>query len=625
MCGILCVTFKTPLPDFQYALDSLAHRGPDDQGIWRSEDEQVVLGHRRLAILDRTHEGAQPMHTHQYVISFNGEIYNFIELREELRQKGYSFRTETDTEVLAAALRAWGKNALHKFNGMWAFVSYDCTTGELLVARDRFGVKPLFYAKTKDGYVFASEMKAIFPFLPRIERSKHFHWCLEHLYEYESTDKCLIEGIARFPAGHYAIVSGTTMQTTRYWNTFEHIPTSFPKRYEEQVERFRELFLDACRIRMRSDVRLGTSLSGGVDSTAVSCAIAHVSRIHAGESRLNPDWQNAFVAGFPDTEFDETTYAKEVARFLNIPAHFFEIRPPSLESVIEEQWYFEEIYPTPSTPMMHVYRKMREHDVVVSIDGHGADELLGGYHYEIFNAWADANFNIAKIKEIHKVYRECFFFNHDEKFRKRDFIRFMWGRKKALLGKYAGRTWAEKVLGLERERRLGEFNFALYRLYTRTVLPTLLRNYDRYSMASGVEVRMPFLDWRLATFALGLPWTSKIRGGLTKAILRDAAAPFSPHQIIYRKSKIGYTAPVHRWMNGTWQKDVLDLIHSQDFIQSSVVNAAKIHKTYLPLLIQKNLGVKEGFELWRAICPYLWEKAMLRPVRTLVETVTERN
>jgi asparagine synthase (glutamine-hydrolysing) len=219
-----------------------------------------------LAILDRSDAGSQPFDSHGYVVVFNGEIYNFLELRETLRQKGFSFVTETDTEVLTASLRAWGKDALLKFNGMWAFAAWDKATGELFVARDRFGVKPLFYTTVEGGYAFASEMKALFPFLPRVERSRHFGWCLENLYEYESTENCLIEGVYRFPAGHFATVGNGTMTPSRYWHAYEHLEKTVPKTYDEQVGQFRELFLDACRIRMRSDVRLGTSLSGGVDS-----------------------------------------------------------------------------------------------------------------------------------------------------------------------------------------------------------------------------------------------------------------------------------------------------------------------------------------------------------------------
>jgi asparagine synthase (glutamine-hydrolysing) len=268
--------------------------------------------------------------------------------------------------------------------------------------------------------------------------------------------------------------------------------------------------------------------------------------------------------------------------------------------------------------MMFVYRKMRESGVVVSIDGHGADELLGGYHDVLLHAWADCNFNLAKAKEIHQTFKECFFFNSDKNFRIRDYIRFMMGRKKVLLAKYTYRPVAEKLWGLEPERRMGEFNYALYQLYTKTVLPTLLRNYDRYSMASGIEVRMPMMDWRLATYSMALPWTAKLRGGYTKAILRDAAAVFSPRDVIYRKSKIGYSAPVHRWLNGIWKNDVIDLIFSQDFLTLETIDAQAVHKKYGSALANGSLTMNEGFGLWQALCPYFWEKAMLKPKNEFV-------
>jgi asparagine synthase (glutamine-hydrolysing) len=363
---------------------------------------------------------------------------------------------------------------------------------------------------------------------------------------------------------------------------------------------------------MRSDVRIGTSLSGGVDSTAVVCAVAYIEKKLPDETRLCKDWQNAFSAGFPNTEFDESVYAQKVADYLGIPLKIFEIQAPPLESVIDEQWFFEELYPTPSTPMMAVYKQMRENGVVVSMDGHGADELLGGYHNVLLAAWTDANFNLKKIKEIHNVYRDNFFFNHDKKFRFQDYLAHIWKRKKVLVGKYLSRTWAEKFFGLEKERRMGEFNFGLYRLFTATVLPTLLRNYDRYSMAHGVEVRMPFMDWRLVSFALALPWTAKIRNGLTKAVLRDAVAPFSPHEVIYRKSKIGYTAPVHAWMNGPWREPLIDLMHSSEFLSCPLMpDASAVVRRFLPALAGSKLSMFESFQLWEQMLPYFWYKSIL--------------
>ena len=382
MCGILGTLPALNEVPFTNILDKLYHRGPDGYGTWSDPEASITLGHRRLAILDLSDNGKQPMEFERYVITYNGEIFNFVEIREELETKGYSFQSDSDTEVILAAFHAYGEKCLDKFNGMWAMAIWDKETRKLFLARDRFGIKPLFYAFIKDRFVFASEMKAIYPFLSELKPSKDFNWCYQHLFEYEQTDKCLVEGIKRFPAGHYGYLDmdNYKIHLQKYWETLDHL-VEVPKSYEEQVEQFRELFFDACKIRMRADVPIGTSLSGGLDSSSVISAVANI----GGGERVSKDWQHAFVATFPGTKLDESSFARQVVEHIDVNAHYLAIDPIAGLTKLEDYLYMqEELYLTSPIPMMDHYAGLREHGVVVSMDGHGADEMFSGYSREHF-------------------------------------------------------------------------------------------------------------------------------------------------------------------------------------------------------------------------------------------------
>ena len=391
MCGIYGVVNKKVDRELAMkCLNTMIHRGPDGYGLW--QEDGVTLGHRRLSILDLSNAGSQPMSyaNERYWMTFNGEIYNFIEIRDELKKKGYTFRSASDSEVIMAAFCEWGESCVERFNGMWTFAIWDKQTKQLFISRDRFGVKPLFYAELPDGgFAFASEMKVILPLLPKVEANKPMFDRYFADNHYESQPECLIRGIKRFPAGHNAWVKDGKITLKRYWNTLDHL-ISVPDSYEEQVEQFRELFLDACKIRMRSDVTLGTGLSGGLDSSAVICAMSYISK-NMTDERANNDWQHAYVACFPGTAQDETKYAKQVTDYLGISHTFMNIDSAVSEREFLRQLYcFEELWGNPQVPMMELYKKEREMGTTVSLDGHAADELFAGYGFDVLKAYPDA-------------------------------------------------------------------------------------------------------------------------------------------------------------------------------------------------------------------------------------------
>jgi asparagine synthase (glutamine-hydrolysing) len=620
MCGILGAIHCPEPRVFERGLNAIAHRGPDGFGVWQSDDNLITLGHRRLAILDLSEKGKQPMHFRNYAITFNGEIYNFLEIRKELKAKGYQFTTESDTEIVLAAFTEWKEACLHKFNGMWAIAIWDKEKKELFLSRDRFGKKPLFYSFIGAQFIFASEMKAIFPFLPSVKPSVDFEWCKNNVFAYEATDKCLIEGIKRFPAGHFAYLSQgqKVLAPKRFWNTMDHL-TDVPTSYDSQVEKFRELFMDACRLRMRSDVPIGTALSGGLDSSATICAMAHIASTNP-EMRITKDWQHAFVATFPGTFLDESMYAQKVVDRIGIQAAFLPIEPAKgIDKLFRYQYLFEELYITSPIPMMDLYGSVRKNGVVVTIDGHGADELFCGYGKDIYKAFADCGANVFQAKEILKTYEGLRNIDHIQVTREHPTLNQYWEYMRNLHsgGVNVVKYYIKSMIGLIKSEKpskgqLGDFNTFLFQLFHQTVLPTLLRNYDRYAMANGVEIRMPFMDHRLVSYCFSLPWQSKIRKGFTKTIVRDALKDIMPEEVVWRKSKIGFNTPIVDWIKGEWKEFLLDEIGSADYRNCTLIDTFTAEKNVLKVMKDPKATFSDGERAWIGLMPYFWEKAMIK-------------
>jgi asparagine synthase (glutamine-hydrolysing) len=665
MCGILGILPADKEGHFRKALDTLSHRGPDDSGVW-SSGRDITLGHRRLSILDLSPDGRQPMSyaNGRYAIVFNGEIYNFLELRNELMQKGCSFKSQSDTEVILAAYCEWGKDCLLKFNGMWAFAIWDAGEKTLFLSRDRFGVKPLFYALIGRKFVFASEMKAIFPYLNEVKPSSEIQWLIQNMWNYETTDKCLVEGIKRFPAGHYGIYRDGSLALGRYWDTLNYVADA-PVKYEDQVEHFRELFIDACKIRMRSDVPIGTALSGGLDSSATISTMAHIAKQYHGGDRISGDWQHAFVATFPGTPLDESYYARKVVDHIGIKATYLEVDPLRHWDRIEDYTYLvEELCITSPVPMIETYGAMRKNGVYVTIDGHGADELLAGYGEHILTALHDCGLSLSKFKSVTGAYRDLYAdhgqflkvgknlhlqlyleaiarkligmpYRYASNFVVLHLLRalrhpgYLLLVAKALAGRMTGKRTAAPGQQQRHGRYedLDSFNKMLYVIFHETILPTLLRNYDRYSMINGVEIRMPFMDYRLVRYAFSLPWTSKTRDSYTKKIVRDAVATFMPHEVAYRKTKIGFNTPIVDWMKNQLKMYFLDEINSTAFRTCSLINPAKVKKEIETVISGSNVGYSAGEAAWVHFMPYLWEKSVIKRkrIRESDDTVVVRD
>lgn len=620
MCGILGISPAVPTEKFRIALNKIAHRGPDGSGIWESSCKTMMLGHRRLSILDLSENGKQPMHFGKYVITFNGEVYNFVEIRRMLLSKGYQFHTDTDTEVIVAAYDAWGADCLNRFNGMWAFAIWDKEENILFLSRDRYGKKPLFYGLQKGQLVFGSEMKAILPFLPDIAVSSDFEWCKENPFLYESSDKTLMKGVYRFPAASYAFFrpGQTALEPKSFYRTIDHVKP-LRNSYEEQVEEFRELFVDACTLRLRADVPIGTALSGGLDSSAVLCVLANAAKT---TERMSQDPHHAFIACFPGSFLDERKHAEKVVQHTKAKATFLDIDPVAgIDELINDLYFFEELYITSPIPMMRTYAAIKKNKVSVSIDGHGADEMMSGYHTDMLEAILDAGWKVPEISNIletYKGYRNIQDEDWSVKQRVRTYSDALTSRMhspRKVLGFYAKSLLNKHQPKYRKFPHLGHLNSVLYELFHHSVLPTLLRNYDRYSMANGVEIRMPFMDHRLVEYAFSIPFTSKIRRGFTKAIIRDAVAPFMPPAITTRKDKIGFNTPITEWLKGPWKAFFMDHVTSNEFRQCSLIDPKAVQQQVEKAVFDPKADFRDGEAAWYGMQPYFWQLGFLNKVR----------
>lgn len=613
MCGILGHLPAIDEQPFRKVLGLLAHRGPDGDGIYTDPKQSISLGHRRLSIIDLSDAADQPFVIgNRYYISFNGEIYNYIELRDQLQKMGHQFRTTSDTEVLLTAYIHWGADCLNKLNGMWAFAIWDAHEQQLFLSRDRFGEKPLFYTREGGKFAFASEMKALLPLMDRVEASEHLPWMTQHMLEYEATERCLVKDIERFPAGHYAIYKNGTLHLHRYWNTLEHIEP-LQGDFEDHLEQFTELVNDSVKLRLRADVPLGCSLSGGLDSSLVTSTVMHQSK--SANLITTP---KAFTAVFPGTVLDETTYADQLADQFNMPMKHVETDPiKALDDLPNDLYYLEEVYRNAPSPMMQLYASFREQNVPVSFDGHGPDELFSGYDNFIFLALLDAGLDRKKWNDIFITYRGVNPAGSgvvaDRKLGLNSVVRtWAWHRLDEARGFRTEQEKKDKEQYADLIGKMGHFNYGLYRLFHYTTFPTLLRNYDRFSMRSGVEVRMPFTDHRLVSFCLSLPWQEKIAEGKTKYLMRKMAEKSMQKNLAMRTQKIGFQSPMSNWLKKDWKHYFEGVINSQNFRNSSIVHDKTLVDQFEKFLKMDKPTVEDGNKIWSGVAPYLWEQYFLK-------------
>lgn len=594
MCGIFGVWNFNGKPVDVAAVERgtniIRHRGPDDDGFllvdtragrselcsgtdaaaglnlpkietFRGSRFDLAFGFRRLSILDLSPAGHQPMSSAdgRLWIIFNGEIYNFIELRSELSAYGHAFHTGSDTEVILAAYRQWGADCLQRLNGMWAFAIWDSAARELFLARDRFGEKPLhYYYVPGEVFAFASEIKALHAsalVAPRL----HEETVLRYKY-YDQTDvgeQTFYEGVLRLPQAHRLLIRADgSLSKERYWDIDPRI--QLEDRSETQCsEQLRELFFDSVRLRLRSDVPVGSSLSGGIDSSTVVSVI----------DKLLPEGavQKTFSARFDDPAKDEGKWIAHVTNATRVEPHF---AWPTGEQMFEElqQLFFHQEEPFGSASIYAQWCVMRlanQNGVTVLLDGQGADEILAGY-IPFFNVVADDLFkhrkfvSFATLRHNYKTLHGKSLGSLSNTIRQNvpDGVR---RPVRALLRRHGnGFDVPPSRPEYPNEfQKVSALRKILWWHTTRQGLVELLRYADRNSMAHSREVRLPFLDHRLVEFVFSLPDNLIIRDGWTKWILRQAFRGVVPDAILDRVDKLGYEPPQQRWLGTLSWKDLM--------------------------------------------------------------------
>ncbi|MCC8941847.1 asparagine synthase (glutamine-hydrolyzing) [Bradyrhizobium sp. Arg68] len=608
MCGIAGIVNLRGNPvepaEIERLTRLIAHRGPFGEGTWFNAKRNVAFGHRRLAVIDPTDGGYQPMvsGSGRHVILYNGEIYNFLELRRELEAKDATFRSQSDTEVILAAWQAWGEDMLLRFNGMWVLAIYDTVTDEMFLARDRFGIKPMLYALTSERFVFASEQRA----LARsglIDRAVDLDVARRMLLDpfgIEGSARSLFGEVRRLQGGHCMWLRRGRVEVRRWWRTVDHLP-EIPNNEAERVDRFRELFQDSVALRMRSDVPIGTCLSGGFDSSAVICAMSSHEKAGMGP-RDSTAWRHAFVATFPGASNDERPAAEEAAAWAEVKPTFLEIgRNDALSDIDRILDDNDDVYiGLPSAAWM-IYRELRRQNVTVSLDGHGADELMGAYMQEGQSAaFRIRNAAAALTSRVPLAQRGV------------DLLRAQMIRRQGhyfLRGGLAGIPAALPLVAEDDElpSGWGALNRRLYRMFHSTTLPTILRNFDRLSMAHGIEVRMPFMDWRLVTYTMALPETSKAADGITKVVARRAMEKLMPESIRTARRKVGFNSPMPEWLNGPLAGWTAELLDRKVPAFAEIVDEAPLRQTVGRLTAQQSWDWESVGRIW----PYLNMKWML--------------
>jgi asparagine synthase (glutamine-hydrolysing) len=622
MCGIggAISLAGTPLLNARQLVETmnllLAHRGPDGEGHWVHPNGHVAFAHRRLAIVDLV-TGEQPMTDGVgNWVTYNGEIYNYKELRGVLGQE--RFRTTSDTETILHGFRAWGERSVERFRGMFAYALWDEESRTLLCARDRFGIKPLYYTVVDGVLYFASEVKALLPFVPAIETDLDgfkdyltFQFCLD--------GKTLFKGIHELPPAHYLRVRNGTVETGRYWEVyfepdFEHTPSYFEKRA-------RELLFESIDLHLRADVPIGAYLSGGLDSSVV----ASLASLEHGPSLLG------FSGRFGDAGYDESEYARLLANERGFELHETEVDQKDFVARMEEVIYHLD-FPVagPGSFPQYIVSELAARHRKVVLGGQGGDEIFGGYvryliaYFEqcikgaIDGTMHSGNFvvtyesiipQLGTLREYKPLLGE---FWRDGLFDELDARYFRLVNRAPtlgdeinwdLLGSYSPFDTFRSIFHGDNVQKEAYFD-SMTHFDFKTLLPALLQVEDRVSMAHGLESRVPLLDHPLVELAATMPADVKFKDGHLKHVLKTAFASFLPREIRERRDKMGFPVPLQEWLSepGPVRDYVTDILSSQAARERELVDNRKV-------LAQLDTEPRFGRKLWGLLSLELWQRA----------------
>ncbi|HYP49071.1 MAG TPA: asparagine synthase (glutamine-hydrolyzing) [Thermoleophilaceae bacterium] len=636
MCGI-CGAINLrgePIPDLSRRLEAMseliAHRGPDDDGVWAHERGHVGFGHRRLSVIDPSPAGHQPMRDEAgRWLTYNGEVYNYPELRTEL---GGAFRTDCDTEVVLRAHDRWGADSLERLRGMFAYALWDEREQELLCARDRFGIKPFYYAQVGDILYFASEAKALLPFLPGIRTD------LDGLKDYLAFQFCLagktlFEGVRELLPGHRLRVRGGRAVPERYWEVYYELDFDHTaKHFEERIE---ALLAESVELHLRSDVPVAAYLSGGLDSSAVASLASS-----ASDERMK-----AFTGRFPeDVRYDESQYARELARSRELDLHEIDIDVHDFLGSIEQVVYHLD-YPTagPGSFPQYMVSQAAARECKVILGGQGGDEIFGGYtryliaYFEqcikaaIDGTMQGGNFvvtyesiipnltSLASYKPLMKEFwSEGLFEDLDARyFRLINRAPHLAGEvDPGSLGDYSPFETFKEIFNGDNVGHESYFD-KMTHFDFKTLLPALLQVEDRVSMAHGLESRVPLLDHELVELAATIPADVKFRDGTMKHVFKRATRSLVPDSIANRKDKMGFPVPLQEWMRGPARGYIGDVFSSDAALGRELFDNRKV----LRGLEREN---RFGRQTWGLLCLELWQRAFHDREREFKDLVTTK-
>lgn len=582
MCGISVAINQKNAPVAPALIkgmnDRIVHRGPDNEGVFLVEN--LAFGHRRLSILDLSAAGHQPMSRGDLWITYNGEVYNYLELKEELVSLGHTFKTQTDTEVILAAYAEWGKAAFDKFNGMWAFAIYDCKKNKVIFCRDHFGIKPLCYTYAGGYFLAGSEIKQFLDapeFNPILNKDVAVNFLVHGWLNYSS--ETFFVGVNELKPGHFLEYNlNDNSITIVEWYNLSNVCKQIEDTYEIAAAKIRALLTDSIKIRMRSDVKVGSCLSGGIDSSSI------VSLINSNQL-ANQDFAT-ITSCYSNPQYDEQKFSDTISEKTGFNA--IKVYPN-----LDDLWDLGELdkiiyhQDQPIASASHysefkVFQKAKEAGLIVMQDGQGADEYLCGYGefyitriMELFKSMQPiAAFRLMRDKAIHKnvsIIEEIkMFIRTVFVFKAIDLIKrilrknsYPWFTPK--WASFAKKKCMQFKKTTIRELSILEIN--------KISIPYQLHSEDRNSMLFSIESRLPFLDPRLVQYAIGLPSSYKIKNGYTKAVLRDAIQEL-PEIIKYRKDKMGFVAPDIPWMRDNQEKvrnELNNLVETTDIFSLGLV------------------------------------------------------
>jgi len=577
MCGIAGIISLKEIQreEIELMTDSIAHRGPDAKGYYVGSN--VALGHRRLSIIDLDARSNQPFFSKdkRYVIVFNGEIYNFKKIAEELAQHGIALHTTSDTEVIIEAFALWGTGFVHKLNGMFAFVIYDSFEKKIFLFRDRVGKKPLYYY-LKDGlFLFASEIKAILKH-PAVTNNRSVDISIVSTFlqlGFIPEPKTLYKDIKKFPAGHYGILSSSLeLSLLPYWNISHYIRSTRTITEAAAFDQLKFLVNDAVHSRLIADVPVGIFLSGGIDSSLVAASASQVARL------------KTFSIGFKESKFDESVYAKKIARHLNTDHHSYQLHEREAVEMIDQYLnHFDEPFAdTSAIPTMLVSKLARQH-VTVALTGDGGDELFLGYGSYTWAKrlsnpllkWGSPLINeMLQLSSSPRMKRAASLFEQVDDNKKKVHIfsqeQYFFSEKELRENVFSDSNvfneWLYhseiNLLTLSKAEQQALFDFQVY------LRDDLLVKVDRASMLFGLECRSPLLDYRLAEFAVNLPEPLKKRNDTTKYLLRKMLYEMVPSNY-FDRPKWGFSIPLAQWMKN-------DLRYFMDYLNEDNLNKTNI-------------------------------------------------